>query len=295
MEMRQIPVFIFLLALLISCKDNTIYTPPLEQDYNRVSSEDFKNYWFDGQAEITSYSLNQERYGEMREGTAVLIYVSEDFLPEVQVKANEYAKTNINVLKLNKTKNFNTGIYPYSIMTSVFYPLQKAKHALKVSTSIQEWCGHAYIQINNRDSFEIKSHSYFEGQADQNFNLEKTHLEDDIWTQIRLHPETLPQGEFMMIPSLEYSRLQHKELKAYQAEGALELTDASHIYIVHYPELDRKLIIYFEPAFPFQINKWEEQRGQYTTTANRRKLIQSDYWSKNKNEDTHLRDSLQLN
>ncbi len=293
--MRQLPVFIFLLVLLTSCKDNTIDTPPQERDYNNVFSEAFKNYWFDGQAEITSYTLEQERYGEMREGTAVLIYVTEDFLPDVQVKANEYAETNLNVLKLNKTKNFNTGIYPYSIMTSVFYPLGDTKHALKVSTSVQEWCGHAYIQINNRESFEIQSHSYFEGEADQDFNLEKTHLEDEIWTQIRLNPELLPQGEIKMIPTLEYSRLQHKELKAYSVETTLELTDAVYIYSIHYPELDRKLILHVEPAFPYQITKWKEQRGQYTTTAIKRNQIQSDYWSKNKNEDAHLRDSLQLN
>lgn len=293
--MRQLFVFPFLLILLFSSKETSVDIPPQDIDYNMVFTEDFKNYWFDGQAEITSYNLHQERYGEMRDGTAVLIFVTEDFLPDAHVKANKQAKTNLPILKLNKTKNFLTGIYPYSIMTSVFYPLENKDHALKVSTSVQEWCGHAYIQINNRDRFEITSHSYFEGQADQNFNLEKAPLEDDIWTQIRLNPETLPQGEFMMIPSLEYSRLHHKELKAYKALGILETSENKQIYRLHFPKLDRKLIIYFETEFPFQIIKWEEQRGQYTTTATRKVQIQSDYWSKNNNEDTYLRDSLQLN
>jgi hypothetical protein len=295
MKMRQLTVFTFLLLLLVSCKDNTIDTPEQDQNQNRETSEAFNNYWFDGQAEITSYSLEQERYGEMREGTAVLIFVTEDFLPDAQVKANEPAETNINILKLNKTKNFITGIYPYSIMTSVFYPIEDTKQALKVSTSIQEWCGHAYIQINNRENFEIRSHSYFEGEADQNFSLEKNYLEDEVWTQLRINPEALPKGEINMIPSLEYSRLQHKDLKAYMTEASLDLKEDLYVYTIHYPELDRRLIISFEPTFPFQILKWEEHRGQYTTIATRRSQIKSDYWSKNKNADMHLRDSLQLN
>ena len=40
-------------------------------------SQDFKDYWYDGSAEISSYQLYQERYGEMREGTAVMIFVTE--------------------------------------------------------------------------------------------------------------------------------------------------------------------------------------------------------------------------
>ncbi|MDP1340568.1 hypothetical protein, partial [Klebsiella variicola] len=86
------------------------------------------------------------------------------------VKADQPSETNIPVLKLNKTKNFITGIYPYSIMSSVFFPLEEISHALKISTSVQEWCGHTYTQLNNRNKFEIKSHSYFEGEADQCFS-----------------------------------------------------------------------------------------------------------------------------
>ena len=84
-------------------------------DSNELSQA-FKDYWYQGKAEITSYKLEQARYGEMRDGNAVLIYVTEDFLPEVQVKADRQNAKNIPVLKLNSTKNFNTGIYPYSIM-----------------------------------------------------------------------------------------------------------------------------------------------------------------------------------
>ena len=125
-------------------------------------SKEFKAYWYNGEAEITSYKLEQARYGEMRSGTAVMVFVTEDFLPKEQVKADTYNEKNTPVLKLNSTKNFNTGIYPYSIMQSTFYPVANNQHALKISASVQEWCGHVYTQLNNRNDFEVTSHSYFQ-------------------------------------------------------------------------------------------------------------------------------------
>ena len=41
--------------------------------------DEFADYWYRGQAEITSYDLEQARYGELRSGTAVLVFVTEDF------------------------------------------------------------------------------------------------------------------------------------------------------------------------------------------------------------------------
>ena len=138
---------IILLVFLSGCKDNSIDEALLPE---RTLSEEFKGYWFNGEAEITSYKLDQSRYGESREGTAVLIYVTEEFLPEAQVKASTKSDKTIPILKMNATKNFNTGIYPYSIMQSTFYPISNNQHAIKVSSSIQEWCGHVFTQIENR-------------------------------------------------------------------------------------------------------------------------------------------------
>ena len=140
----------------------------------RQLSEEFKDYWYNGTAEITSYQLTQERYGELRQGSAVNIFVTEDFLPKTQVKADSPSEENIPVLKLNQTKKYVTGIYPYSVMTSIFTPTNNKKHAIKVSHSMQEWCGHVYVQLNNRNDFEITQHSYFEGEADAQLELQKS-------------------------------------------------------------------------------------------------------------------------
>lgn len=292
--MRFFPkaVFFLMVMILVGCNTTEKETTSLPQTKERTISKDFDSYWFQGQAEITSYSLQQERYGEMMEGRAVLVYVTEDFLPEAQVKANEQNPENFTVLKLNKMKNFITGIYPYSIMTSTFSPVFQDTHAIKVSNSVQEWCGHVYAQINNRDHFEVTSHSYFEGEADEHFSLEKTWLEDELWTLLRIDPALLPQGDIEIIPSLEYTRLRHKEIKAAQAKAVLTKTDSLSNYTVNYPATDRTLRIWFTTEPPFTIEKWEEQIGDYITKAEKINHIKSDYWNKNQNKHEFLRDSL---
>ena len=88
--------------------------------------EAFKEHWYRGLAELARYELKQARYGETHEGDAVLIFVTEDFLPEEQVKYEGSGRgTEVEkILKLNATRNFATGIYPYSVMTSVFTPVE---------------------------------------------------------------------------------------------------------------------------------------------------------------------------
>lgn len=264
-----------------------------------IPNDEFKDYWFSGQAEISSFRLEQARYGEMREGTAALIFVTEDFLPGKQVKADQANNDNVSLLKLNSTKKFNTGIYPYSIMQSTFYPISNNQHAMKVSCSVQEWCGHVYTQLNNRSEFEIDSHSYFESEADQNFSLDKAILENELWTRLRIDPQSLPTGNFKAIPSLEFIRLKHIELKAYEAQA--ELTETA--YKIDYPELKRTLNIQFNSEFPYDITSWEEtfesgfgnDAKALTTKATRMKLIKSDYWTKNSTKNDGLRDTLNLN
>lgn len=264
----------------------------------KSSSNDFDGYWYQGEAEITSYKLQQARYGEIREGNAVLVFVTEPFLTKEQVKADNPNSTSTTVLKLNATKNFVTGIYPYSIMTSTFYPVDGHGHALKVTNSVQEWCGQVYAQLNNRKKFEIRAHSYFETEGDQDFTIEKAPLENEVFTQIRVNPNSLPTGKISMVPSFEFTRLMHKPIKAYAAEAGLIFNDSVSSYKILYPELERELVIHFSTKFPYTIEGWEEtyKNGNktLTSTAKKNKSIKSAYWTKNRTEHVSLRDSLGL-
>lgn len=299
-------VFLFLLLVVLivsqSCKQETkskelLAAKTTSQNTKPAAplTQEFKDYWYAGEAEISSYKLKQARYGELREGQAVLIYVTEDFLPEIQVKADNQSDNNIPVLKLNATKNFNTGIYPYSIMQSTFYPVANNQHALKISSSMQEWCGHVYAQLNNKDKFNIMSHSYFEGEADENFELDKTILENELWPQLRINPKSLPTGSINVIPSFEFTRMKHIDIKAYNAEATL----TKNTYTLSYQDINRLLLINFNPEFPHDILSWEEQfksgSQTLTTKATKLKTIKSPYWQKNDNASSFLRDTLQLN
>ena len=258
-------------------------------------SQTFKNHWFDGFAEISSYELTQSRYGQQRIGKAVLIFVTEDFLAKEQVKANQKSKITIPVLKSNRTKNFLTGIYPYSIMSSSFSSLRKKHPLIKTVASIQEWCGQSYLQLNAREKENtLISHSYFEGEADQNLTLPKTISEDELWNLIRFNPKNLPVGEFYLLPSLEIIRLNHIEPKAVKATASLQAGN----YTLYIPSLQRSLSIQFDPNFPYTIEGWEEKydhKGeQYTSTAKRIHTERRQYWQENNNASVRFRAPFKL-
>jgi hypothetical protein len=245
----------------------------------------FNAYWSQGKAEITSYELTQARYGEIHQGTAVHIFVTEDFLPEKQVKADYKNAKNVPVLKLNSTKKFVTGIYPYSLMTSTFSPIDLNQKAIKVSFSSQEWCGNTFAQLNNRANFDIDFHSYFEGDADRKQSLKKNILENELWNQLRVSPESLPVGNLDVIPSFEFLALNHQQIKAYKAEASLKIKGDFIKYTIKYPELKRTLTIEATKDFPYTIESWEETISKksktLTTRADKIKTIQSAYWQKN--------------
>jgi hypothetical protein len=258
----------------------------------------FNSYWYQGTAEITSYKLTQARYGEMHDGIAVNIFVTEDFLPQKQVKADDKNAKNISILKLNSTKKFTTGIYPYSLMTSTFSPIDTNKKAIKISFSAQEWCGNTFVQLNHRERFKIDFHSYFQRNADRKITLKKDILENELWNQLRISPESLPVGNLEIVPSFEFLALQQKEIKAYKAAVSLIASAEYKVYAIHYPALKRTLAIKINNEFPFIIESWEEtitKKGKsLTTKAQKIKTIQTAYWNKNSALDTEERRILGL-
>lgn len=299
---KSIIVFSFLIfVIFFGCKESENRLIPASdkvssKQIERILTPEFKEYWYDGTAEITSYELQQERYGELRAGKAVMVFVTEDFLPDAQVKADNSAPTNIPVLKLNQTKKYVTGIYPYSVMSSIFSPLNTQNNAIKSSFSMQEWCGQAYVQLNNREKYEIMSHSYFEGEADQNIDLEKTWLESEIWNLIRINPNQLPTGDIQMLPNFEYFRMSHKKIESQNAYGKLMQGDSISSFTIEYPEIKRSLAIYFNSEAPYEIERWEEiHPNGITSSAKKLRRMKSKYWSQNSTSFEFLRDSLQLN
>lgn len=272
------------------------------------TSEKFNAYWYAGKAELNTYELNQLRYGEMRKGRTVLIFVTEDFNTEDQVKQETEDKANsTSVLKLNSMTQFVTGIYDYSLMTSVFTPVDTLSfpHSLKVTSSSQDWCGQSFLQTNaSGNHFRIQSFSYFQAEGDEQLKLKQTWLEDELWNRIRINPQSLPRGECTIIPSAEYLRLQHTPIAAYNAVGSLSLeamkdtdNNSISIYKLVYATLDRELVIRFRSEFPHRITGWEERQtsdGKLVSEGTLKKTLLNSYWNKNKMEHLPLRDTLRL-
>lgn len=277
------------------------------------NSKEFSEYWYGGKAELTRYKLEQARYGEIHQGDAVLIFVTEDFLTDKQVKFEGGDRGNNvqSVLKLNFTRKFFTGIYPYSMMSSIFTPVDAGQKTLKVTTSSQEWCGHTYSQLNLRNNqYQGVLYSYFQEEGDREFSLDAALLEDEIWTLIRLNPSKLPTGEIKLIPGTMFLRLKHHDFTVENATASLtSLRDTTlslkplNKYRLEYKDVRRVLEITYETEFPYTIVAWEEQGESgfgnntktLTTRAVRTHAMKSAYWGQHDVADLKLRKELGLN
>ena len=306
---RAACVFVSLLLLVLSimlvglsCNE----AENREEIQKRPTAEKFSEYWFQGLAEISRFELEQARYNEIHKGSAVLIFVTEEFLSDKQVKSEQGRKPGaVSVLKLNFVKKFNTGIYPYSTMSSIFTPVERKSfpQTLKVTTSIQEWCGHTFTQLNFRENrYHVFLRSYFMDEADQQYSIDPAQLEDDIWTLIRINPLSLATGDIELIPGSQFSRLKRINQEVRKATASLADNEDLYIYTINYKDIPRILLVRFKKTFPYEIMEWEEtfaldkgaDQSILTTRAVRTHVMLVDYWNKNSVKDSGYRKKLGL-
>jgi len=308
--MKYTYLVIAALFILGSCERADIANSNAHHSATKVVNKQspFSDYWDQGTAEITTYDLKQARYGEIHEGIANTIFVTEPFSKSRQVKLdnpNGNLSDNISVLKLNFTRKFYTGVYPYSTMLSAFTPVNQNKNpkSLKVVFGAQEWCGQTFTQMNlDGNGYQLEEFSYFESEGDKRSKIGGAVLEDELWNKLRIDPKSLPVGEFEAIAGLTFTRLSHHPAKAVQANAKLDKGDKTSTYSINYPSYKRTLSIEFESEFPHKIVSWSEtgysgfgpNRKILTTTAivKARKMI--DYWSKHDLNDASLRAELGL-
>lgn len=302
--MQKILLFSCFLCLgFAACRSNS-KLPQLSDE------EPFVKYWFTGNAELNSYELDQAQYGAMHKGNVMLIFVTEDFKLDKQVKAqSDASKQKITtVMKMNAIRRFTTGIYDYSAMTSVFMPVavNDFPNALKVSTSVQDWCGHSYLQMNFRQNgYQITGNSYFEDEALVNYHVDKGTAEDELFSAIRLRPNRLEIGDKMMLPTLLSARLRHSkivpilaDLKLYDYKERYYSGEKLKVYEVDYRGDARNVKIIFENIFPYRIVGFEETYKQkdvfMTSRAKLKRCLQTPYWLENTPADSLKRMELGL-
>lgn len=274
----------------------------------------FQSYWYRGLAEMNRFEVQQSRYGELHDAEAVIIFVTEDFLKDKQVKYEHGPKTNaVPIMKMLQYRRFWTGIYPYNITTTTFVPVAD-KQLQKLSFSQTDWCGQVFAQLNRTDvGFDVESRSYFQSEGDKDFSIDGAVIEDELWTRLRLDPESLPMGKFKAVPSMTFLRLNHKDPQVYDATASTQADVApkflkggrASVYTVSFPELGRSLSLYYEPRFPYRILGFEETAPALfnpngkdpetlTTTGVLSQSIMLDYWTKHGNGDVGYRQSFGL-
>ena len=263
----------------------------------------FWETWGDGQAELAGYDLTMPRYRQLRKGTAVTIFVTETFSNSLRVKADpgvHPAGDEFPAMKLNLIKDFQTGVYDYNEMTSVFAALKSVNARpvgalTKVSFSAQEWCGHAWHQLLfDPQSIRSSLHSYFDGEADSESSLANhpDGVSEDqllLWARGMSWPQVEPgqSVRVQFLPSLQSARHDHKNLSwvsatlSRQAETRKVSVPAGTLNAEVFNAVIEgagERTIYVETGGAHRIIRWESSSGE------RADLLASDrmkYWEMN--------------
>lgn len=235
----------------------------------------FESHWQDGKAELDGYRYTVTRYGQPRHGTAVMIFVTEPFSDRKRVKVdhpNANPKDTFEALKLNFVRDFQTGIYDYNTMSSLFVRSRDFS-PVKISFTSAEWCGHVYEEMLFEGArIADRYSSYFEDESgSRELNLkEKGLAEEELCIRLRgLRGEWLKPGERRKVPFLAsafYRRLAHAPLSWAEATiergGKAETITVpagrfgAYVYTVTVPGV-RQGRFWIEEGYPHRIVRWE--------------------------------------
>lgn len=258
------------------------------------ASSAFWSTWGDGRAEISGYRLVTPRYGAPRDGEMVLIYVTEDLDRRTWIKDDRGdlpAPFRIHALKLNQVLKFRTGIYPYSVMTSVFVPVdgdgRERFSPGKISLGAQEWCGHVFHAIWPEEGrMRSEEHSYFQSEGDRSESLDLpagTLFEDALLIQLReLDGPFAGGGDWsgQIVPSLWAARKAHQPLRPAAAtiRRAAAARDGVPVtrFTLAYGGTTRTIDV--ERAEPRRILGWTGSDGEAATVL---KTARLPYWELN--------------
>lgn len=187
---------------------------------------------------MIGYEAITPRYGHLRPAELALIYVTEPFSRRTLIKDDAArGDDRMDVLKLNVSEKFLTGVYPYSVLTSVFCPTDAIRaerfSPAKITLSAQEWCGHVYLGVwPDERSFALRGMSYFasEGDVEQRVPCDEgTLYEDALLVQLRELDGPFNDGRDWrgpLVPALWRNRRAHQPLAAEPAQISRRDLDA---------------------------------------------------------------------
>lgn len=295
--MPRYPAFPALLAslLLAACthggaagasETTTSTRPPLPARPTTRATQDFWHTWGDGKAELSGYRATVMRYGAARDAEIVLIYVTEPLDRATLIKEDEASARGIPVMKLNFTEKFQTGIYPYSVMTSVFAPtdgyLSTRFAPVKLTLSSQEWCGHVFHGVwAGERSYQSQVISYFQSEGEHTENVETppgTLYEDALYIQLREFDGAFAGGadwSGSLVPQLWSARRAHTPLRPVQARiTRTHRDDGVDRFTLTYGDVERTFDV--EQTGMKRIVAWTANDGEHAEILRTARLP---YWS----------------
>ncbi|HZT32913.1 MAG TPA: hypothetical protein VFA33_23705 [Bryobacteraceae bacterium] len=276
----------------------TTGAPPLASP---AFDQTFWNTWSDGQAELAAYDLSIPRYGQLRRGVAVAIFVTETFSNSLRVKADpgKHAPADeFPVMKLNLVKDYQTGVYDYNEMTSTFVALRGvngrgAGTATKISFSRQEWCGNTYQQLLfDAGTIRATRHSYFDGDADSQASVSypADGVSEDalyLWARGMASPALEPGASraVSVLPSAAYAKgagaaWQPAVLSRSAQPRRISVPGGSFSVEVLSARIGAgdQRVFYVEAAPPHRLIQWESSSGERAVFV---KSVRMKYWERN--------------
>lgn len=235
----------------------------------------FGAWWHDGKAELDGYRYTLTRYGQKRRGQAVAVYVTEPFSKSKSVKVDDASRNprdTFDALKLNLVRDFQTGIYDYDTMTSLFVRSADFE-PVKVSFTSTEWCGNVYEELHLDPGLVTqKLSSYFE---DESATREERRprgglLEEELFVKLRgLNGAFLVSGESRTVPFLPGSfrrRLTHQPMRWTSAR--IERLAATRAVVVPAGRFEATAysvkiengaegLFFIESRYPHRVVRWE--------------------------------------
>ena len=271
-----------------------------------MSNEWFWSHFSDGRAEVNGYTLIQPRYGQLRHGHAVMIFVTEPFSRARGVKVDRYEPNNVDhfiALKLNHLRHFQTGVYDYSLMTSVFSEPAAGMRTHKVAFGAQEWCGLTWETTRwLSDSPQLRIESYFDGESSTTELQDAGESEDAIWILARGLLSGGPGHQGLGSPVVGNAatrRLKHLPAQSHDAHfkwkgKAKRLVPAGEfdVRIAEWTRADRvRCTIDIEITPPYRVVSCACDDGEAGRLTGSKRLA---YWEKSKLKDEELLKGLGL-
>lgn len=291
-------IMYLLILIFMGCFNTSHNTIIYTREITNLNLFQFLNW--EGKAEIAQYKGKVKRYNQFRDAHLSLITVFEPFDYNKKVKSDH---SNYYVIKQNQVLSYQTGVYPYRQMNSLFWNPSNLFLVQSIMTS-QEWCGQSFKHLFHKDNnFNLKFHTYWEDGVEGEFTYKIPDtiyfFYDELPFVLRFFTMDFEKKEIQLFPLLMSSRINQtswdidEKIENPAFKKAIIIKKNANIkyknkmveVIIYTIEFDNKKdIFYFDKNHPYRILiKWERNDGGFFELDS---ISYAKYWELNRLGDT---------